>query len=417
MRSESKQAQKAGLGSLRFRILLSSLLFTAAVAAAGAAEASTAFPLRTNPFTKRTAGVFEPLYPTVAAQELALAQSPMSTFLWYAGFASGPQDPPHTDLGGFEALERLFKEASEQKMMIQFGYEPNLFYNGKLYSLHLGTLVKAFDTPDFVEKVLKISHALEANTDPLAKLAPRKEMVMAQVSYEGSEWALIELDLNTLLVNAVKWAHYLRSKQNPILLRPLSEMNDDTAGSWCFKHHAENTPQTYASAWVHLFNLTRLSGATNATFVFAPLAYDGTTVKGPEVADTLRRILALNPRAIQALGVNTYAGKQPNGKPFSFETAVKPWLALFQSVGLKDQPLVVPEMGINRVDFPEDKVRADWIRDAFRKAKSLGFRSVTYFHGVNPPMDFTVTPRSWGAARSGEADLRALQAGIAEFQN
>jgi hypothetical protein len=363
-----------------------------------------------NPFLQRRAGVFEPLYPDRAVQDFG----DLKGFLWYADFATDPDGSPN-DFTTHEQFEQLFRQAESHGMVLQLGFEPAFVSGGAFPSLHLGTLTEALDLPHLRDQVARINRALDQGQDPLTRLTPRPVRFEVLISHPGGKdaWVPVREDLNVFLVNTVKWGRYLGRRKAAVILRPLSEMNDPSAGSWCFGRRPENTPENYAHVWVALVSILRLSGASNAYFVLAPQAYRSPPPMANQVLAAVNSIRRADSTAIDAFGMDAYPASDASHRPISFDALVQPWLSLLRSQRL---PFTVPEMGIDRSTFRDDSVRSAWVLDAFRSARRLGFVNVNYFHATNPPMDFTVLPRPGGYAMQGEKDCQALKQGLAEFQ-
>ncbi len=97
------------------------------------------------------------------------------------------------------------------------------------------------------------------------------------------------LDRNARLL-ASEIARY-RDQNKWFFIRPFSEMNDATLNTpWEFgnrKYH--NTPADLAAAWMLLRRVFDEEGATNALFIFSPLAANGVH-RQDEVLDALNRI-------------------------------------------------------------------------------------------------------------------------------
>src|SRR5262249_33309200 len=145
----------------------------------------------------------------------------------------------------------------------------------------------------------------------------------------------------------------------------------------------------------------RQSGLTHAYYVFAPQAVSSNSRMFARVKTAMNGILAKDPTAIQAFGVDVYPNKDLHR--VTFTTLVRPWLALFRP---KRLPLVVPEMGIDRPNFLSDSDRANWIRDAFHTARRQGFVNVNYYHEGK---EFTMQPteRAYAAVKQGLASFQA----------
>src|SRR5205085_766990 len=140
-----------------------------------------------------------------------------------------------------------------------------------------------------------------------------------------------------------------------VILRPLSEMNDSSAGSWCFDNWPENTPTNYATVWVALRSIMRRSGAMNAYFVLAPAVWGDPPKTDDPVIATVNEIRGKDPKAIDAIGMDVYSPEDgDNPQPLPFADIVNPWHDHLNSLAL---PFVVPEMGVNRSRFRDDSKR------------------------------------------------------------
>ena len=175
-------------------------------------------------------------------------------------------------------------------------------------------------------------------------------------------------------------ARYRRQKKW-FFIRPFSEMNDATEDCpWEFGNKAHsNTPEELATAWILLRETFDEEGATNAIFVFSPLAAFHVHRESQVLA-----ALSLIPRGyIDAFGLNVYSRPRTayggsSGEPLSFAELVQPWMKLLDSSKHRGIPLAVPEMGIS--NQASDELRAKWLREAFGFARSHGFVLMTYFN-------------------------------------
>lgn len=364
-------------------------------------------------FAQRRAGVFDPLLPAQAVQDLGA----MKGFLWYFGFATDPRGDQDENSVESDA-DRFFSETRRQGIVPEIGFEPSFIQDGQQYYLHLGTLSWALPVDDLAGQVLAINQALDQQGDPLQALSPRVEDISAlHVDASGrEEWKTVRVDLNRFLVSLVRWGRYFAALQSPVILRPLSEMNDETAGAWCFGKHPENTPEAYAQTWNALVHILRWSGADQVAFAFAPVAVGDAALGKDSVLEAANRILDANPSGIDAFGMDAYTTADPQGHPISFESIVTPWIRALRGTRLEGLPLIIPEMGIDRTEILSDALRSQWISDAFQTAKRLGFSYVIYYHSTNAPMDFTVLPRPGSPATPGERGGQALRQGIIDFQ-
>ena len=164
-------------------------------------------------------------------------------------------------------------------------------------------------------------------------------------------------------------------------LRPFCEMNDATqTAPWEFGHRQyKNTPADLAGAWKRLRDAFDIEGATNAVFVFSPLAAYGVHRE----SQTLAALNLIPPGYIDAFGLNVYARPMTayggvSKEPVPFEDLVSPWLRLLDGSKHRGIPLAVPEMGVS--NQASDASRADWLSKAFRFARAHNFVLVTYFN-------------------------------------
>ncbi len=174
-----------------------------------------------------------------------------------------------------------------------------------------------------------------------------------------------------------------RYREQPkwFFLRPFSEMNDATADApWELGHPTRaNTPRDLALAWIRLRQAFDREGATNALFVFSPLAAWGVH-RQSQVLEALNRIPV---GLIDAFGLNLYSRPRRayggrSAQPISFAELAQPWITLLAHSKQKGLPLAVTEMGVS--SQASDGQRAQWLRAAFAFARSHGFVLVTYFN-------------------------------------
>ena len=204
------------------------------------------------------------------------------------------------------------------------------------------------------------------------------ELSLSEFSHEilrrGSQ---VDRNVRTL---AREIARYRRRKKW-FFIRPFSEMNDATEDApWEFGSKTRhNTPEDLATAWILLRETFDEEGATNAIFVFSPLA-------AHSVHRESQVLTALNliPNGyIDAFGLNVYSrpgtsygGTSP--EPISFAELTQPWIKLLASSRHRGIPLAVPEMGVS--NQASDEQRAKWLREAFGFARSHDFVLMTYFN-------------------------------------
>jgi len=172
-----------------------------------------------------------------------------------------------------------------------------------------------------------------------------------------------------------------RDRGKWFFLRPFCEMNDATPTCpWEFGHHRhKNTPADLATAWKELRDAFDEEGATNAIFIFSPLAAYGVHRE----SETLSALNLIPSGYIDAFGLNVYSRPMTayggaSKAPISFEVLVQPWLCLLDGSKQRGIPLAVPEMGVS--NQASDAARAEWLRTAFHFARSHGFVLVTYFN-------------------------------------
>ncbi len=195
-----------------------------------------------------------------------------------------------------------------------------------------------------------------------------------ELSHRGS---LIDQNVRML---AREIARY-RDRQKWFFIRPFSEMNDGTeAAPWEFGNTARhNTSEDFAAAWKLLRETFDQEGATNAIFIFSPLAAHNVHHESQVLA-----ALNLIPVGyIDAYGLNVYSrpGTAYGGcsaEPISFAELAQPWLKLLAGSKQHGIPLAVAEMGVS--NQASDAQRAKWLRDAFGFAKTHGYVMVTYFN-------------------------------------
>ena len=170
-----------------------------------------------------------------------------------------------------------------------------------------------------------------------------------------------------------------RDKHKWFFIRPFSEMNDEE-GSWEFANKQyTNTPQDFAAVWKLLRDIFDEEGATNAIFIFSPLAAYHTHHE-MEILKTLNLIPA---GYIDAFGLNVYsrplsAYGRGSAAPISFAELATPWIKLLASSKHHGIPLAVPEMGVSQE--ASDVNRSQWLRQAFVFARNHDFVMLTYFN-------------------------------------
>jgi hypothetical protein len=172
-----------------------------------------------------------------------------------------------------------------------------------------------------------------------------------------------------------------RGRKKWFFIRPFCEMNDATPWApWEFgnKQH-KNTPEAFAAAWKLLRETFDAEGATNAIFIFSPLAAYGVH-REEEVLAALNRIPV---GYIDAFSLNLYsrpmsAYKGNSQEPVSFASLAKPWMKVLSKSRHNGIPLAVAEMAVS--NQATDAMRAKWLREAFQFARGNGFVLMTYFN-------------------------------------
>lgn len=176
-----------------------------------------------------------------------------------------------------------------------------------------------------------------------------------------------------------------RGKNKWFFIRPFSEMNDGTENTpWEFGNKTHpNRPEDLAVAWRLLRDIFDQEGATNALFVFSPLA----AYRVHREREVLAALNMIPPGYIDAFGLNVYSrpltaygGSSP--EPVSFAELTQPWLKLLAQSRHRGIPLAVAEMGVS--NQATDEKRAQWLREAFKFVRSRGFVLLTYFNYPHP---------------------------------
>jgi hypothetical protein len=164
-------------------------------------------------------------------------------------------------------------------------------------------------------------------------------------------------------------------------IRPFCEMNDATqTATWEFgQRRYRNTPADFALAWKRLRDAFDEEGASNALFIFSPLAAYGVHRE----SETLAALNMIPAGYIDAFGLNVYSRPMAcyggtSREPVSFEQLVLPWLRLLDASNQRGVPLAIPEMGVS--NQATDSARAAWLRKAFKFARAHNFVLITYFN-------------------------------------
>lgn len=199
-----------------------------------------------------------------------------------------------------------------------------------------------------------------------------------ELSHPGSP---VDWNVRTL---AREIARY-RNQSKWVFIRPFSEMNDATEDTpWEFgcREHS-NTPEDFAAAWKLLRDVFDEEGATNAIFIFSPLAAHSVHRE----KDVLAALNKIPVGYIDAFGMNVYSRPMSafggsSHVPIPFSQLVAPWLNVLASSRHRGIPLAVSEMGVSKQ--ASDTQRAAWLRQAFAFAKKHHFVMLTYFNFAHP---------------------------------
>ena len=172
-----------------------------------------------------------------------------------------------------------------------------------------------------------------------------------------------------------------RDRNKWFFIRPFSEMNDATeTAPWELGDAARhNTPQDFAAAWKLLRETFDAEGATNAIFIFSPLAAHNVH-REKEVLKTLNLIPS---GSIDAFGMNLYsrpltAYGGASQAPLPFASLAQHWLKVLAKSRHRGIPCAIAEMGVS--NQAPDAARAKWLAEAFRYARSHNFVLLTYFN-------------------------------------
>ena len=176
-----------------------------------------------------------------------------------------------------------------------------------------------------------------------------------------------------------------RDRNKWFFIRPFSEMNDATeTAPWEFGDAGRhNTPQDFAAAWKLLRETFDAEGATNAIFIFSPLAAHNVH-REKEVLQALNQI---PPGTIDAFGMNLYSRPETayggaSQAPIPFATLAQHWTKVLAKSRHGGIPCAIAEMGVS--NQATDAARAKWLEEAFRYARSHNFILLTYFNYPHP---------------------------------
>ncbi|MGH9276269.1 MAG: glycoside hydrolase family 26 protein [Acidimicrobiales bacterium] len=174
----------------------------------------------------------------------------------------------------------------------------------------------------------------------------------------------------------------------PVLLRYGWEMEGDRNDSWTI------SPQSYVAAWRYLRAKFAASGATNAVWVWCPMAISFNNPSNPA--------LAYYPGADQVdwLCADGYNWAPLRGKWRSFETIFKGFNAWGAAQG---KPLMIGETGVQE---GEPDAKAHWFDDATVSIKSMpAIKAFVYFDSM--PKEYNWLLNSSPSAAEGFRRLSA----------
>jgi beta-mannanase len=161
-----------------------------------------------------------------------------------------------------------------------------------------------------------------------------------------------------------RWAAEIAAFRRPVLLRFAPEMNGDWL-PWSTGVNG-NRPGDYVAAWRHVRARFRRAGATNALWVWNPIAaYDGSTplaelFPGRGQVDWLA-VDGYNWGATRSWGWQSYAD------------IFAPTVAAFHSLA-PSRPVMIAETG----SAPDPRKPA-WVAATLRQARAAGVRAVVWF--------------------------------------
>lgn len=275
--------------------------------------------------------------------------------------------------------------AKSSGFVLQIGFEPNLLSNqdlvsalqgkGKLTNYSKAHVLKG-EVADTVW--LKFSEKKNLGILPQGLLATRDSSGVVKLTVSAPY-------LNYVYQNLLKWARVLGNANQPIYLRPMSEMNLDGAMWELGSNGAGNTAIAFAQAWIEI---RAVITSPHVYFLFDVSSWSGIEID-PKIHDVLD---AIPPDEIDALGIHPYSATDNGGTPPSFKSIVQPWESFFSRMpGYGSKPIVIGEMGVKR-NHQTDAERAAWIASAFQYARAKHYSMVTYYDGTDGDSDYTIDP-------------------------
>jgi hypothetical protein len=212
------------------------------------------------------------------------------------------------------------------------------------------------------------------------------------ISWTARGTTAVDIASGSQDANIVRVAQAVKALGAPVFLRFAYEM-DQPQGSPRYL----GSPADFVAAWRHVYTIFQQQGATNARFVWCPIAYNFVNGTAPQFypGDAYVDWIASD-------GYNWYPGRS-GGKWKSFGDIFSAFYAWAAPHG---KPLMIAETGAQ--EDPADPGRkAQWLADAAAWLQlHPAIRAVSYFDSVSPAgYDFTAGSsqpafaafRAWGA--------------------
>jgi hypothetical protein len=238
----------------------------------------------------------------------------------------------------------------------------------------------------------ELSSAIQANQNGLPFVFSKSKTIEKTVTVAGVP-KTFKVDQNAYFLNLIDWAVQLQKLDAPVMIRPLSEMNMQGSGGWCFGKPG-NSPDTFVKAWSGLVRLFRAADAHKVKFLFVVgSSWDEKLMNQDLVRQTLN---GLDPLSVDALGLNPYTAGSTSTLPSkSMKDLVEPWYTVFDSVpGYSSKSIAIAEMGIFNA---EDSYRTTWIKEAFQFAHTESKKRIflmTYYNSTDAGQrDFILNAR------------------------
>jgi hypothetical protein len=240
-------------------------------------------------------------------------------------------------------------------------------------------------TPDHMEfDPSYMDAAISRGAMPLVTWEPWK----TNEGPEQSDYALKKIIRGKHDAYIRQWAKAAAAWGKPFLLRFAHEMNGDWT-SWSpgvneYKPNNYNTSSEFVAAWRRVHGIFRKVGATNAKWVWSPVAhYEGAT--------PFKKVYPGN-AYVDWVGISGYnwGDTQPWSRWQSFSEIFEESYGIVGTITSK--PIIIPEVA--SAESGGDK--ATWIRDAFLTEIPADFpliRAVAWFH-VDKENDWRVNSSS-----------------------